>query len=327
MDVDTGSFAISVWVYARNHSNWKHNPVVFKGDNYAYGDPQGWGLCTEGTASPSFMFQRNWKAVVGDGTNSVEVEDPAKMSVYGEDDWVHLAMTLDNSTMNLSLYVNGTIVNSKSTAGIGAITNSKNLAIGAYDDLALYEINATIDEVMIINRSLTDNEIKTIYNSTMSRFQATGKHIINYTISSGDNKVNVSANLSNQNGTIGITYISLFVTHDGGNTSAQNMSDETNATFTIDDTTTELNFTFDYYTGEYLFWSPILQDIMFQTFTESEADTTPPYFTDSPHIESDTSLSIGEDYNATDETTFDCFAVNDTTNFKINCSGWLTNLT
>jgi|GEM_PF-1149083 len=58
-------------------------------------------------------------------------------------------------------------------------------------------------------------------------------------------------------------------------------------------------------------------------------DTTLPYFTDSTPtnqtIAQGTALSYN--INATDETALDCFAVNDSTNFAINCSGTLVNNT
>ncbi|MEM3405987.1 MAG: hypothetical protein QW117_03400, partial [Candidatus Pacearchaeota archaeon] len=58
-------------------------------------------------------------------------------------------------------------------------------------------------------------------------------------------------------------------------------------------------------------------------------DATPPYFTYIPpspyNIYDNESLDV--DFNATDETAFDCFAVNDTTNFAIDCDGRLINIT
>ena len=65
------------------------------------------------------------------------------------------------------------------------------------------------------------------------------------------------------------------------------------------------------------------------TYAEEEEDTTAPYFIDgtptNQTISSGTALAYN--INATDETALDCFVVNDTTNFKINCSGYLENNT
>jgi len=59
----------------------------------------------------------------------------------------------------------------------------------------------------------------------------------------------------------------------------------------------------------------------------SGADTTPPIFTYIDNVTIYNNESVGIDFNATDETAFDCFSVNDTTHFSINCSGWLENIT
>ncbi|MBU4069594.1 MAG: DUF2341 domain-containing protein, partial [Nanoarchaeota archaeon] len=62
---------------------------------------------------------------------------------------------------------------------------------------------------------------------------------------------------------------------------------------------------------------------------ETGTDTTPPYFTNGTPVNQTiyNNQSLSYDINASDETSFDCFAVNDTINFKINCSGYLENNT
>ncbi len=62
-------------------------------------------------------------------------------------------------------------------------------------------------------------------------------------------------------------------------------------------------------------------------FTVEYPDNTKPYFTYIPGNATSEYLTenLAVDFNATDETSFDCFEVNDSTNFNINCSGWLRN--
>ncbi len=62
---------------------------------------------------------------------------------------------------------------------------------------------------------------------------------------------------------------------------------------------------------------------------EEDADTIPPYFTNNTPQNQTITYGIAFNYiiNATDETEFGCFEVNDTTNFQINCSGYLQNNT
>jgi len=57
-------------------------------------------------------------------------------------------------------------------------------------------------------------------------------------------------------------------------------------------------------------------------------DSIPPYFDELPTNQSIyNNQSLSYDMNASDETLFDCFAVNDTTNFAVTCGGLLTNIT
>lgn len=71
------------------------------------------------------------------------------------------------------------------------------------------------------------------------------------------------------------------------------------------------------------------RDLYFQiwgTNVSGGGDTTPPYFTSIPSASSLTfGTSLGVDFNATDETGFDSYAINWTTTFTINSSGYLSN--
>gem|GEM_PF-3315890 len=59
----------------------------------------------------------------------------------------------------------------------------------------------------------------------------------------------------------------------------------------------------------------------------SVADTTPPTFTDISNITQNYNSPLTLDINATDTNNISCFTINDTTNFQINCSGYLQNKT
>ena len=56
-------------------------------------------------------------------------------------------------------------------------------------------------------------------------------------------------------------------------------------------------------------------------------DTTPPTFTNLINLSTDANSSFSYDIDATDSSGISCFTVNDTTNFAINCSGYLINNT
>lgn len=61
-------------------------------------------------------------------------------------------------------------------------------------------------------------------------------------------------------------------------------------------------------------------------FSEADSDTTPPTFTGVYNVTHYTNEEARGWFNATDETDFDCWAVNNTANFSINCTGGLTNI-
>ena len=61
------------------------------------------------------------------------------------------------------------------------------------------------------------------------------------------------------------------------------------------------------------------------TFTKET--TTPPTFTDISNISLNYNTALTLDINATDASGIDCFSINDTNNFQINCSGYLQNKT
>jgi parallel beta-helix repeat protein len=87
--------------------------------------------------------------------------------------WQHYVMTWDNATRNMSVYINGSLVyNNNScmidTSSVG-IGNNLLLSIGNREGIGgTYTSqgwNGSIDEVMIFNRSLSADEVKTIYES------------------------------------------------------------------------------------------------------------------------------------------------------------------
>jgi hypothetical protein len=60
----------------------------------------------------------------------------------------------------------------------------------------------------------------------------------------------------------------------------------------------------------------------------ADSDTTPPYFINFPYnMEVFSNENIIQEINASDETALDCFSINDSDNFEINCSGYFQNKT
>ncbi len=76
-------------------------------------------------------------------------------------DWTHFAMTLDNGDeqSNVSLYLNGTLCSSSEVYSTYDISNTESLLIGRSSKGQ----NTTLDELRIFNRSLSANEVRTVY--------------------------------------------------------------------------------------------------------------------------------------------------------------------
>ena len=90
-------------------------------------------------------------------TNSIITEDNYNLS-----DWVHIAV-ISNHT-NLSLFVDGNYLLSVTTEAKLLLTTQ--IAVGGID----WGFNGTIDEILLYNRSLSNNEIRSIYLGTKDGF-------------------------------------------------------------------------------------------------------------------------------------------------------------
>lgn len=103
--------------------------------------------------SPKFEFYADggWHGVSGSSVN--------------EGEWIHLVYTFDGSEMRL--YKNGTLDGS-STSSAGVETNEDPLNIG-FDTRKDYYFNGIIGEMKIFNRSVSDAEAESIYQSNKLR--------------------------------------------------------------------------------------------------------------------------------------------------------------
>ena len=106
--------------------------------------------------------------------------------------WYFAVWRWDNSTQNLSLWVNG--VNEKSTVTSGSISWYDNIRLG---NRAASYYNGSIDDVLIFNRSLSASEILSLYNATANKYYnnftsiADGVHTITgYAVDSAGNRNN-----------------------------------------------------------------------------------------------------------------------------------------
>lgn len=177
----TNNLSISFWVKMAN------NPT---GVIYYVGEARGSG---------SFYFKTYPNGTLGfvlyTGTNK-ELYYPGPM---GDNTWKFFTGTWDGTTQNL--YYNGNLYATRNNAGTSIAYNSfsQNFTLGNYQDSGSIGLNGYLDEVGIWNRSLTANEVKTLYYGNL------GSTINNYTISNPiclgyrDNLGNYQDNCTNIN--------------------------------------------------------------------------------------------------------------------------------
>lgn len=81
----------------------------------------------------------------------------------------HVAATIDYTTKQVKLYLNGVLVSTATadnvTPGNTSATNSKTLSMGIDDDIATEFADAFYEDIRIYNRVLSENEIMSIYTS------------------------------------------------------------------------------------------------------------------------------------------------------------------
>jgi len=150
---NTTDFTLSAWVYMYSKTNQN---FIRKRTNL------------EGMYSLDYTSgSQTWEIYISDGSGSggdyayVQYADANPTNK-----WVHLVGVYNSTGKNVSLYVNG--VNSYSYGNRGNVnlddfSNADSLTISSN---TYYPVNGTIDDVMIFNRSLSADEILSIYNAT-----------------------------------------------------------------------------------------------------------------------------------------------------------------
>ncbi len=159
--VITGNSTISFWA---KKSDWSDNRVV---------------LGNSGTSMYSFVYfnsvNRLYIESDSSGDNAYAVLDNV------DNDMHHYIIVLDN--YNVQIYQDGVAL----SMGDGDISDDVTLnRIGAAS--GSYNFNGTIDEVMIFNRTLNNDEILYLYNSTDNYFQEAYSEL-----EEGNNSLNVYA--------------------------------------------------------------------------------------------------------------------------------------
>lgn len=293
------------------------------------------------------LFDTNgvWMRIDTGGSDDIGVRVTDGVDLCGADSgiifsygaWHHLAVVFEANN-ELKFYLNGVEQSTGfpyNCSAVDFIEAGGNLRIGNEQPGTSRSFNGTIDEFMIFNTSLTEQQILDIYNNQSARFDQTGKQdLINQSylnISSGNNKVNVTTVFDNNLNSNLSLFLGYYNSTGWFSTSPQNLTSGENASFTISSSSTNLTLNYTLIAGwntTTSFYTPIVyDDIILNYYSEGVSDETPPYFQDISNQTIDNATALYYNINATDETSFGCFTVNDTTNFKINCTGMLENNT
>jgi len=143
----TNSLSLAAWIYPRQNS-WH---VVERASDYAGSVTYSFGLLDDGR----FAF------VVKDFSNPAEV----LFAPGALNQWIHLCATLDGSTGDMRLYVNGQLASQVTTAirpgGAFPPGHPSGIAIGntPYYGDGPFPFVGLVDEVLIYNRALTPAEV------------------------------------------------------------------------------------------------------------------------------------------------------------------------
>jgi len=125
-----------------------------------------------GVGGYPFSFQGNTNYFlfsIYDGTNF------PKVYIYNtfDNSWHHYVAVVDQSTHQLKIYKDGVLANLTTNTVTSSTANTHPIRIGNnYNGDRPF--NGTIDEVRIYNRSLTDDEIKFLYQEGLKKLQNSG---------------------------------------------------------------------------------------------------------------------------------------------------------
>ena len=90
------------------------------------------------------------------------------VSTIGTDEWTHVVMVYNGST--LELYING-VLDASDSISVGNVASSQTVKFGLEDIMIqTHYLNGTIDEVSIYNRALNATEIMEMYNDIIPEF-------------------------------------------------------------------------------------------------------------------------------------------------------------
>ncbi len=201
-------WAVSLWF---NHTGGDAETLVSKFDGGSSSD--GWSILLNSVA-------KNVQITLGGGGGAVTVF--TSNDIYNPNEFVHIAVSYDESENEMGIYINGSFVENVSVNSNDQLTI---LLLGIRGQGLSNEFNGTIDEFGYWNRTLNLTEVQELYNSGNGFTYPFITQTISTTLDSLDDGSLVSSNVT-FNATIEVSGLNL-----------------TNATIFIWDSSDDLFFT------------------------------------------------------------------------------------
>lgn len=223
-----------------------------------------WVSLCEDTGSPMCNeFDGNSSGCTGTGQCTYFAQEPTPEYCYSNKTldtnvWTMISITWNETNSTFKMFFNDEIVAECPSSKSGK-TLANGWGVGRPISTQLQYINASLDDWMFFNTTLSYSEIQGIFNNNSARFLTSGTISFNNQsklgISTGYNKVDVRANVTNVLGSL--INISLDYYDNSWHTTKAQFFDGNN-TFNISVATSNLTINFTLLSGENSFYSPLL---------------------------------------------------------------------
>jgi MYXO-CTERM domain-containing protein len=158
-----GGYTLSAWIKS-TESDGNRNVVVFAGDNTDSNSYIDLGTSNDGgLATPGQAYMRNRVDTNGAGASGTFGGDS---NVVIDDQWHHIAMTADASTLTINLYVDGVFAatDSISPGSSGNFPILNNFEIGRLGRSSPVDGYAgLVDDVQVYDEALSDSEVSYLF--------------------------------------------------------------------------------------------------------------------------------------------------------------------
>ncbi len=228
--------------------------IISKGDS-------GQDIFLLGEAGDNPRMRINANTLIDTGTNATDTP--------GE--WQLFTFTYGNG---MKIYIDGVETAQNDISGNINTDPTINVHLGMRSDNSNH-YDGMLDEVIVTNTTFTPSDVWNLFHSNLSRFEPTGTFDIwnqsafELNISTGNNRVNVTTTIQILNG----SSVNLSIGYHDGSwtfTDPQLVVNNTNMTFTISDTATNISLNYTLIPGgndDSNFYSPaIYDDIVYEVF-------------------------------------------------------------